>query len=137
MAEHHFVALDTDDLELAGKIIKNVQSVSTPEAAVKWALKECAAKWKGIASVEVELIKPPKPNKIKVSPAVVSPVSLPTRPRPPLWDHSLGVYKVPLRDLSGLSHSVWVGSDTLEHLVPNRAKRADIQAGAIRGKIKT
>jgi hypothetical protein len=47
MAEMHLLFLDEEDIALASKILRNVKDIAGIEAAVKRALKECAAKWPG------------------------------------------------------------------------------------------
>ena len=132
MADLQLILLNDDDLECVGKIVKNVKGVSTPEAAIKWALKQCSRELKETYPFVIEweepapklVVKPPKsgggPSKIKI----------------PLWDHKLGIYKLPLDILTDLGHSVVVGSHTLQGLAANPASLSMLLSDAKIGKVK-
>jgi len=133
MASYHLVSLDSDDLRSVGKIINKVPGVSTPEAAVKWALQHYASQWTEKATVKVEWDRKPAVRPVKMPAAPVPPTTV----RIPLGTHHLGVYKVRLKELSHLSDHIVVGHHTLERLVPNKTARANLLATTIAGKIST
>lgn len=102
MVEFHLFWLEKEDLEYAGRIIKNVAEVSTVDGAIKWALRQCATQWK------------------KTEPPVgpVAPLRI------PIWNHLVAA--IPMKKLAQLEHTVAITSVTLERLVPDKKRRLSL-----------
>jgi|ERR1019366_4449325 hypothetical protein len=134
MAEFQLIWLNREDLECVGKIVKNVETVMTPEDAVKWALRQCSAGWSKTESAVTVWEDPPSRSSSKPGTIVIGPggdIGL------PLGRHrTAAIYKLPMDNLIQLGHSVVVGPNTLKSLAPDKTARATLLGIAKIGVVK-
>lgn len=114
MAEFQLIWFEGKDLEHAGQIIKNVAGVSSLDGAVKWALEQCATKWRETEPRDAAPVA-------SSSEQGVGSVPLPDAIEMPLGVHTCEVIK--MKNLAQLEHTVVIASATLERLVPDNEMR--------------
>jgi hypothetical protein len=134
MAAMHLLFLDEEDIALASKILRNVKDIGGIEAAVKRALKECAAKWPGplipVQIVEWVDVGTPELEMTRTAPVV------PGNQHIPLGRHHTAVYEFPLDKLSGVKRTVLMGKGTLDRLEPDSENLSTLLEGIKIGKIE-
>lgn len=116
MPENLLITLDEDDLKCLGQIIKNVKEVSTPQGAIKWALKQYA---KQTEPVSLDVTKGEitflSKSYTASEPVTSDPIPLGQHtfqlPELPLGKHNLS--RIKLKQLSDLDYMVIIGPDTL------------------------
>jgi hypothetical protein len=116
MAEFQIIWLEEEDLDLVDKIIKNVAGVTDREGALKWALKQYAM----------------QPDHLKLGTSMANYIPLPSKgiPHIPLDTSHYSLSMIDLaKELDTSEHTVAIASNTLERLVPDKARRGKLVGG--------
>src|SRR5579864_4775071 len=110
MAEFQITCLDEEDLELVARIIKSVPEVKSLEDAVKWALKKSVIQAGPVRRLKLDTHH-----------------TLLTGRHLPLDAHRTFSIADLAKGTGKLKHTVVLANETLERLIPDKAKRAKLR----------